>query len=372
MRDVRQIRILFRSLAALLLGLLLACGMFLGLALLIANDAQPPKQADRIAQAKARQIAQKAKQKAPKHKTKVSFRPQLAKKVEPPKPIDKLTGQVVDTARPTVEKAPEKANYLGRYDSSVKREVKSKGRKTPGRDLGKAAIANPSSVQSLQSNSKDPTRIPERKQVQQAREGKPKENADSMRPNGGPGAAPLAKAGDRARQGSPVVRGSHDGLLLPATSPGNVMHNIQMLAGNPGSNDHLPDVDDEGDVNILNTRKFRYADFFQRVKDKVSSEWEPGRIWTSRDPTGNRYGVRDRLTILRVTLDTDGMLKRVLVARRSGLEFLDEEAQRAFAAAGPYPNPPVGLRNERGEIEFQFGFMFEISTRQFKLQRLPE
>ena len=169
-----------------------------------------------------------------------------------------------------------------------------------------------------------------------------------------------------------VVKGAHDGLLLPATSPGNVMHNIQALAGSPGGNDYLPDVEDEGETNLLNTRKFRYWDFFQRVKDRVSSEWEPGSVWRSRDPQGNRFGVRDRLTILRVTLDPEGALKQLAVRQQSGLEFLDDEARRAFAAAGPFPNPPDGLRNERGEIQFEFGFMFEISTRRFKFYRVQQ
>ena len=154
--------------------------------------------------------------------------------------------------------------------------------------------------------------------------------------------------------------------LLPSTSARNVLHNIQALSGAPGGNDYLPDVDDEGDTNILNTRKFRYWDFFQRVKDKIANEWEPNEVWRLHDPTGQKYGVKDRYTVLRVTLDREGAVKKVRVLRESGLDFLDEEASRAFMAASPFPNPPKGLQNSAGEVDVPFGFMFEISNRQFR------
>ena len=101
-------------------------------------------------------------------------------------------------------------------------------------------------------------------------------------------------------------------------------------------------------------------------KDKVATEWDPGEVWRTRDPTGQKYGSKDRFTTLTVTLDPQGALKRLRVARQSGLDFLDGEAERAIHAAGPYPNPPQGMQNERGEIEFNFGFMFELSSQRFR------
>ena len=143
------------------------------------------------------------------------------------------------------------------------------------------------------------------------------------------------------------------------------------MSGNPGNNDYLPDVEDEGDTNILNTRRFKHFDFFQRVKDRVAGQWEPGAVWRSRDPTGQRFGVRPRLTVLRVTLDPEGALKRMTVSKESGLVFLDDEAKRAFTAAAPFPNPPHEMV-KNGEIEFQIGFMFEISSQRFKFKMPTE
>jgi hypothetical protein len=39
-----------------------------------------------------------------------------------------------------------------------------------------------------------------------------------------------------------------------------------------------------------------------------------------------------------------------------------------MTAASPFPNPPTGMRNASGEIEFQFGFLFEISSQRFRMR----
>ncbi len=341
--------------------------MLMGLATLVHLDG-PAKSGAAKAQAQARRGAGQPLKVA----SRLKFLPAKPKPAEPPKPKpdpqeEALNGQVVETARPEREQAPKNAKYLGRYDMSVTKETKASGRKAQGRDLGRIAIANPSSLQSPQSTSRDPTQLPPQAARAAQSTGGPAQPA--VEAHAGPGAGQAPQPERQAGQsGSVVLRGADNGLLLPSTSPGNVLRNLQALSGAPGSNDYLPDVEDEGDTNLLNTRKFRYWDYFQRVKDRVSQEWEPGRIWRERDPTGQRYGVKNRLTIVRVTLDPEGALKQLRVAKESGLEFLDDEARRAFAAASPFPNPPVGLRNDRGEIEFQFGFLFEISTQRFKMR----
>jgi TonB family protein len=307
-----------------------------------------------------------------------------------PKPVEELKGQIVETARPERMERPEQARYLGRYDMKVEREQRSTGRKRQGRELGKRAIADPSELQSPTSERTEPTTLagqPQRRrrpaQAQAQRAAKAAKPAKAppaavARPTPTPQAAPPTEGPGAAPGGpisSPVLRhaAAQPGgaqLLLPATSPGNVAHNLQALAGSPGSDDYLPDVDDEGETNLLNTRKFRYWDFFQRVRERVRGEWNPSTVWRERDPSGKRFGVRDRLTVVRVTLDADGGVKQLRVQKPSGLGFLDDEAQRAFAAAGPYPNPPAGLLNARGEVEFQFGFMFEISAARFRFYRM--
>ncbi len=292
--------------------------------------------------------------------------PQLAVEKPKPPPERELSGQIVQTARPEREQRPTDSQYLGRYDMTVPKEKKARDVARATKDLGRQRVDEPSPLQSPNSKNKQRTALDARKQDQGQQVAEqapplPKAGAGEAAP---PAVDPQApKAG-----GSVVVRGADTGLLLPATSPGNVARNLQALSGDTGRNDYLPDVHDEDDTNLLNTRKFRYWDFFERIRDRVSEEWEPGKVWRSRDPTGQRYGVKSRLTIVRVTLDPDGALKHLRVAKESGLDFLDDEARRAFAAAGPFPNPPVGLRNAQGEIEFRFGFLFEITSQRFRMR----
>ena len=127
-------------------------------------------------------------------------------------------------------------------------------------------------------------------------------------------------------------------------------------------NDHLKDVD-EGDGTYLSTREWKYASFFNRVKQSVSQEWSPTDQLRLRDPTGQIYGGRDRYTILTVTLDGTGRLKDAFVDKSSGLDFLDLEAVKAFERAQPFPNPPPGILATDQTVRFQFGFYLELSGR---------
>jgi len=128
------------------------------------------------------------------------------------------------------------------------------------------------------------------------------------------------------------------------------------------ANDHLQDVD-EGDGTFLNTREWKYAAFFNRVKQSVGQQWNPNAQLRLRDPTLQIYGGRDRHTLLQVTLTSDGRLKEAWVEKSSGLDFLDLEAVKAFERAQPFPNPPAGLIAADQTVHFQFGFYLEMSGR---------
>jgi len=82
------------------------------------------------------------------------------------------------------------------------------------------------------------------------------------------------------------------------------------------------------------------------------------------NPDGKIYGVKDRLTVLKVSLRPDGSLANVIVERPCGVDFLDDEAVSAFRKAQPFPNPPKGLVDEDSKlITFRFGFTLEIQDR---------
>lgn len=154
-------------------------------------------------------------------------------------------------------------------------------------------------------------------------------------------------------------------ILMPATSEKNVLANLQALSGDFAPSDHLPDVE-RGDRTVLNANSYKYADFFHGVKRAVERHWRPSDVYLRRDPTGQVYGVKDRYTVLRIELDRTGALQSVIVVRPSGLDFMDDEAKRAFREAAPFLNPPLGLIDEDGKIRFEFGFFFEITGGKYR------
>lgn len=134
--------------------------------------------------------------------------------------------------------------------------------------------------------------------------------------------------------------------------------------------DHIENVD-PGDVTALNTRGWRFASFFNRVKRQVEQHWHPDKEYRKHDPYGNIYGFKDRLTVLLVVLRGDGSLKHVYVMTPSGAKFLDKEASDAISQAAPFPNVPSGLRDKNdGLVKFTFHFIVDVGGQPiFRMRR---
>jgi TonB family protein len=135
---------------------------------------------------------------------------------------------------------------------------------------------------------------------------------------------------------------------------------LEKLAGMP-ANDDLRNVETD-DETRLNAWRWKHATFFNRVADALRRHWRGGEVFGAADPTGHVYGVEDRVTVLSVTLDRQGNLVDVAIAEASGAEPLDEEAVRAFKAAGPFANPPVALFKGGDRFTFTFGFDVNVSA----------
>jgi len=304
-------------------------------------------------------------------------------------------GQVVDIARPTIEQRPDQAKYVSEYDSKVDRET----RGPTGRDTAGA-----------RSEFAPPEGSPDVKQPQQAvpgaqatqppgRSGKPGPLAMRDLPRHRPTpqhdgeAPPPTENGDLERAGSPGPReaplkvapaqtgeGGTGAQRPPSMSagraaetpglPGQRKPNLSVspdmlqkaIGRGSGSMDYLKDVDD-GELTALNSKKWKHAPFFNRVKRAVANEWHPEVVYVRHDPSGNVYGVKDRVTVLRVHLNPDGKLAAWTVMQSSGVDFLDDEAIDAFRKAAPFPNPPKDLVEVDGQIHFNFAFIFELSGR---------
>lgn len=287
-------------------------------------------------------------------------------------------GQVVEIAPPAVELAPDDARYVSEYDSRVERETrgptgKPVGTREPAPTPPQAkpnpeARPQPPSTAPPAPGSKGPGALAMRGRTGTGTGQGPEKRV----PGGSPEGREVTEDGIGEKRGEGDVaggegpaepRGGGDGNPLPRMEDLRPSQDTIARAVGGGSSDHLPDVD-EGAETLLNTKRWRYASFFNRVKRAVAQNWHPDVAYSLRDPTGQIYGTKPRLTILKVVLRPDGTIRDLFVQKPCGVDFLDDEAVRAFREAQPFPNPPAGLVNPDSQlITFTFGFYFVIEER---------
>ncbi len=289
-------------------------------------------------------LDRRAEQQAAKSPKMISLT--LEKQLEVTKPHK----QVVSIPPPRREQAPREPSFLSEFDSSVKRQSQAR-HKQAGKYLSNRS--NPAPGQAHRSS--QPTRQHPGK-ARQTKAGQTAVSPLNMRPGEQRPGRSLPQ-GDRSRP-----RGSPSGKAPAPLSLARLTPSPRQLERALGSAfpDALADLP-EGDQTLVNTKRWRFSSFFNRVKAAVAQQWHPDKVYKREDPTGKVYGFRSRLTVLRVWLYPDGKLKQVLISKSSGLDFLDDEAVRAFRAAAPFPNPPRRLVNRKTHlISFRFGFLFEI------------
>lgn len=284
-----------------------------------------------------------------KRRLQAKFRPRPAQPKPPEVKPELPEGTIVTVPEPEVPKKPKETKHLAKYDVDVPKEQKARVRDTRSKAVrqGKERVAKPSRVQSPDSLSRKETKLDREPRPQELPKARP-----DMQPT---------ERGERAVPDE-LARGRKPSLLLPTGDEKSAIANLQTLSAQFDSDDALLDVDEEGDTTLLKAKSFRFFDFFERVKERVREHWQPGDVYRQRDPSGKIYGVKDRLTILRVTLNREGRVLKVVTHKKSGADFLDAEARRAFKAAAPFPNPPEGLLDEAGQVTFGFMFLFEIGS----------
>jgi TonB family protein len=275
----------------------------------------------------------------------------------------KAPGQVVDLPTPREEKRPDDARFASEHDSAVEHETRKYGRfednARQGNQNGSASVSRPAQPSG---DGRLAMRTPDLGKFMHG-PGTPGPAARA----GHPGSAFGAPDPGPAEQGGVIPELGAEGVLRPGGgkpkggSGPSLMPSEEQLARaiGGGTQDHLRDIDD-GDETALNSKRWRFASFFNRVKRQVAEHWHPDEVYRQRDPTGAVYGRRNRYTELRVQLKPDGRLSNVTLAQPSGLEFLDDEAVEAFKEAEPFPNPPRQLI-ENGTINFGFGFLFDLN-----------
>lgn len=309
-------------------------------------------------------------------------RPVPAPAPPPPEPAAR-PGQVVDVAPTGNQKPPQDARFLAESNNTVEKETISRFRR-PGFEK---TAPTPTQNQMKEQG-------PAPKGAEAAVAGRPGEPGGDTRRPGAPGSVtpskPVKPAPDQlamvtdpdgrlpARpkpaedappkgtaveppglegeggQGAPHAGSGGKPILQPSAAF------YDKLSAGPAP-DYVEGVD-VGDATFLNTREWKYAGFFNRVKQAVAERWNPAGAARDRDPTGEKFFYKDRVTVLQVTLNAQGAVTELKVTKPSGVPFLDQTAVDAFQSAQPFLNPPPGLFNARGEVTFTFGFHLEAAS----------
>jgi TonB family protein len=309
-------------------------------------------------------------------------------------------GQIVSIPPPPREEVPEHATRVSEYDSKVEREQVSAFNGVPQPEMRKGNTLVASSGDDPDGNTTDTREVTREKPTEsraaapkpvpgqgEARENPTKEKGQPLprqkavegrsAPESDVVADPTGEATARRNTDGPprqardeVIPGGAGALggaaaprdyrsLLPSIGP-------QDLARQEGNIDDIDDVE-KGRGTFLNTRAYKHAWFFNRLKEEIYEHWNAVGAYRRHDPYGRVYGVRDRITVLRIELTTDGNLRDVFVLQNSGAAFLDDVAIQAVREAQPFPNPPRGLADDDGIIRITYRFTLDIETGGFRL-----
>ena len=282
----------------------------------------------------------------------------------------KAPGQVVDIPIPRREQRPDEARFASEHDSTVAKETKKYGKFDEKSQQGDATGAPRPRAPQAASEPRTDGRLAMREPTLGRALRGPGSNGPEVKPQlsgSRYGAAPdpgaPATEGNLPQLGgeAPPRRPSGGGPSSSGTTP-SLMPTEEQLARaiGGGTQDALKDID-EGDETALNSKKWRFASFFNRVKKQVAEHWHPEEVYRRRDPTGAVYGHQNRYTLVRVQIRPDGTLANVSLEQPSGLEFLDDEAIEAFRQAQPFPNPPRQLIERSGLINFGLGFLLDLN-----------
>ena len=289
--------------------------------------------------------------------------------VLPPKPPEKKKedlkpkGQVVDIAKPKVEKIPENSRFLSEYNSSVEREtaatehdenINVRGEKLKRQLAKKAENVNAESDESmivpLQANNNEKNEPAKEQKIKKGElkgfdgnegsyaAGKDKEIAGKIDAKDDKDEEGRVNVGGRwiPKKLLPYLNGSDAVLMSP-------------------SNDFLEDVK-KGNETYLNTKEFAFAAYFNKMKQAISRNWNPNMAMLVNDPTGRMYTRKTRFTRLKVLISDKGKLVKAKVVVSSGIDVLDREAINAFKMAAPFAPPPEILLNKDRQLEVRFGF----------------
>lgn len=127
------------------------------------------------------------------------------------------------------------------------------------------------------------------------------------------------------------------------------------------TNDNLEGLSDDL-ITRLNTREYKYAGYYHRIKEQLNSWWVPGvqEKFTKMMQQGRTIASEEnKVTKLIIVLNPQGNLVNVQVLAESGVRDLDDAAVDAFRSAAPFPNPPKGMIDSDGTVKIRWDCVVE-------------
>ncbi|MEM7403324.1 MAG: TonB family protein [Myxococcota bacterium] len=226
-------------------------------------------------------------------------------------PLQPMAKQLVHVPKPTVAKRPKRAEFISEWDNTVSQQTRGKQTSTKSQQH-KAASKR-------KQQQRDAQRLPQ-------------------------------------QQKGPQISSSDNSRLQQILFPSQQQLQQQMQLDFADDLSHLP----TGDTTQLDTFSWRYATFFNRVKESVAQAWHPARQLRRYNPDG--AGLKDSraTTQLLITINRTGELVKVVLLRSSGFDYLDQAAQMAFWRAQPFLKPPAALFGEQQQVSFRFSFVVSM------------
>lgn len=267
--------------------------------------------------------------------------------VPPPEDeLRELPGRLVSPDRVLDERPPERpTDRISEFDSRVEHETRAPSRK-PVPTYDPHAMGEQAGVSSRARPASEGAPVPPHALPL----GRPTDGTSPEEGHSPDGDLPeddlgAARGGEVARAPRPNLRGSADAM--------------RKTFGGSASMDGLDDVE-EGTESLLDSHRFRFASFFNRMRDQLAQHWDPNGAMARADPDGRTYGRRTRKTLLHVKLTPKGAISKIDVRSSSHVTELDKEAIRAFHQAAPFVNPPPEMIDAgTGFIEVDFLFVLE-------------
>jgi TonB family protein len=254
------------------------------------------------------------------------------------RPEERPKGQVVDVA-PGNDQRPVESKYLAETNNRVERETKAKNQVNKYSRATATTSANPEAMPAAKGAAAPKTEKPPESGINLTESMLGRRRDSLLSPS-------LTTSGERETD-EPQPVGTESGTQRAAAGG--------MTEGGGAPNDALDAP--EGDGTFLNTREWKHAGFFNRVKQAVSAKWDPHSRLRGRGGVNFMH----KVTVVVVTLRPDGSIADLFVAQSSGIDALDAEAMNAFTKAQPFANPPAALIVD-GYIRFQFGFQITNET----------